>query len=508
MRTNLALRYVFVVSMIVALVFSVVTPHAYAAKDKQAPTAPTGLKVTGVTETTVALAWNAATDNVKVADYWVYQGTTLKGKTTSLSYSVTGLSPGKTYSFSVKAADAAWNVSPSSNAVTVTTLVTPTAPAPEPSPTPTPTPTPSAAKVVIGYYSGWSTYSGKQVADLDGSQLTHINYAFANIGPDLKIAVGDSYADIEKRFPDDTGTEPFFGNFNQLLKLKQRYPHLKTLISVGGWSWSGKFSDVALSDASRTAFADSVVAFLLKYGFDGVDMDWEYPVSGGMPENVRRPEDKQNFTLLMQKLREKLDAQKAKDGKTYLLSFAGAAGSYYLNNVEAGKLQASVDFVNIMSYDIHGTWESKTGLNAPLYKDPASGFAYDMGVQDAVQLYLNAGVPAGKLVMGVPFYGYKYDNVTNSNNGLYQTYSGGTSLSYGEIVAKYLNQGYTRYFHTASKVPYLFNGTSFISYDDPESMGYKAAYIKNTGIAGAMIWTLPQDNANRDLLTALYKGLQ
>jgi chitinase len=359
---------------------------------------------------------------------------------------------------------------------------------------------------LVGYYSGWSAYTGKQVADLDGEKLTHIHYAFANIGPDLKIAPGDSYADIERRFPGDTGSEPFFGNFNQLVKLKLRYPELKTLISVGGWSWSERFSDAALTDSSRSAFADSCVAFILAYGFDGIDIDWEYPVSGGEPDNIRRPEDKQNFTLLMQKLREKLDEQQAKDGHAYLLSFAGAAGSYYTDNVELSKLQEYADFINLMSYDIHGTWESRTGFNAPLYKDPASG-AYDIGVHDAVQQYLSAGVPADKLVMGVPFYGYKYTNVPDVNQGLYQAYKGGSSVTYEDVVSLYLNNGYSRYFNEASMSPYLFNGSTFISYEDPESVGAKAVYAADQGLAGAMVWTLAQDNDGRELLNALYLGL-
>ncbi|UJF33011.1 glycosyl hydrolase family 18 protein [Paenibacillus hexagrammi] len=565
MRLQSLFRRFFSIAAIIVLIGTLFTPAAYAAKDKKAPTAPTGLKVTRVTDSSVTLAWNASTDNVKVASYRVYQGTSLKATTASLTYGVTGLSSGSTYTFYVKAVDSAGNISASSNQVTATTLKaastspsptpsptaspapstspspTPsptaspapsTSPSPTPSPTaspapstsPSPTPSPTAspapspspsptpaistAKALIGYYSSWSTYSGKQIADLDGSKLTHINYAFANIGSDLRIALGDPYADVEQRFPDDTGTEPFFGNFNQLLKLKQKYPGLKTLISVGGWSWSSKFSDVALTDASRTVFADSVVTFITKYGFDGVDIDWEYPVEGGEEGNVHRAEDKTNFTLLMQKLREKLDAQKLVTGKTYLLTFAGAADAGYVNHIELGKLQLSTDYINLMSYDFHGTWDAKTGLNAPLYKDPASGSSYETSVKDAVQLYLNAGVPAGKLVMGVPFYGYKYDNVTNASNGLYQSFSGGASVTYAEIVSKYLNQGYTRYFNSASQVPYLFNGTSFISYDDPQSIGLKAGYVKSSGLGGAMIWTVSQDTLNRDLLDALYQGMR
>jgi chitinase len=126
----------------------------------------------------------------------------------------------------------------------------------------------------------------------------------------------------------------------------------------------------------------------------------------------------------------------------------------------------------------------------------------------AVNAWLKAGFPVDKLVMGVPFYGYKYTSVTNANNGLYQTFSGGSAVTYASIAANYLNaQGYTRYFHQQSMVPWLFNGSTFISYEDEQSMALKAQYVKNKGLGGAMIWELSQD-PNRVLLNALYNGLQ
>ena len=141
---------------------------------------------------------------------------------------------------------------------------------------------------------------------------------------------------------------------------------------MGGWEWSGRFSDVAFTDASRTAFADSAVEFIKQYGFDGLDIDWEYPVSGGLASNKYRPEDKQNFTLLLQKIREKFDAQEAADGKHYLLTIAGGAGDLFAANVELSKIAAYLDFANIMTYDIHGPWDRYTDFNAQLYPGKVS----------------------------------------------------------------------------------------------------------------------------------------
>ena len=380
---------------------------------------------------------------------------------------------------------------------TVTPTITPTAaltPTPTVTPSHTPTPVQLPSTKMVGYYAAWSAYSGFTPDKIDARKLTHINYAFANIGNDFRITLG--YPDVDS------------ANITKLNALKQVNPNLKTIIAVGGWSWSGRFSDAALTEASRTVFADSCVDFIVQHGFDGVDIDWEYPVSGGLSTNIRRPEDKTNYTLLMQKLREKLDARGVIDGKQYILTFAGAAGSWYVNNIELSKLTQFVDFANVMTYDFHGSWDQYTDFNAPLYNNTDISPQNKDSVDTGVNAWLKTGFPASKLVMGVPFYGYLFKAVTNTNQGLYQTYSGSSSISYANIAANYLNTpGYERYFHSESKVPWLFNGTNFITYEDAESMGYKADYIKAKGLAGAMIWELSQD-PNRVLFNALYNGLQ
>ncbi|MBV7505385.1 glycoside hydrolase family 18 [Bacillus sp. sid0103] len=564
--------------------------------DRIAPTSPTNLHETGITDTTISLVWNNSTDNTGVTGYDIYQDNRYIGNVASTQYVAKNLTPNTSYSFFIKARDARGNLSNPSNLIQVTTnpktsmdqppqvseiQVSPiasdgktvsgtvtlsvnasddkgiskvefysnnggylirslsTAPytvnwATNPwvadgeqivkvvaydtanqtaqvsrtilvnnSVTPVPT-----EYKTVGYFAGWATYSNYQVTDIDASKLTHLNYAFANISADGKIEVGDPWADIEQSFPGDTADQPYKGNFYQLTKLKQQYPHLKTLISVGGWSWSDNFSDVALTDQSRTIFADSCLQFILKYGFDGIDLDWEYPVAGGEAGNSNRPEDKQNFTLLIKKIRETLDAQSLKDGNTYLLTIAGGANKGYVANTELNLLQQYVDYIQLMTYDFHGSWDTLTGINAPLYRDPESRFS-EFSVQDAVQMYINSGVPANKLVMGIPFYGRVYNQVTNTNNGLYQSFTGGGSaVSYGQIEASYLNKNaFTRFWEPDSKVPWLFNGSQFISYDDTESIGYKTSLIKSMGLGGAMMWELSQD-PNKVLLSKINNDLR
>jgi len=224
--------------------------------------------------------------------------------------------------------------------------------------------------------------------------------------------------------------------------------------------------------------------------------------------NTRRPEDKQNFTLLLQKLRERLNARGEIDRKSYLLTMAGASGQWYVNNTELGILQQYLDYANIMTYDIYGPWDPYTDFNAPLYENTDSTMQDKWSVDQSVNAWKKAGFPASKLILGVPFYGYIYKEVPNVNNGLYQRYSGGQSVSYENIAANYLNApGFTRYFHATSMVPWLSNGSTFITYEDPQSMAAKARYIKTKALGGAAIWELSQD-PNRVLLNSLYKGLQ
>nr|QXV24148.1 ChiD [synthetic construct] len=352
---------------------------------------------------------------------------------------------------------------------------------------------PEAGYKMVGYYAGWASYSGFQVTDIEASKLTHINYAFANISNDGEIVVGDSASDYE--------------NFKQLQQLKKKHPHLKTMISVGGWTWSKNFSGAAASEDSRAKFAESVRRFILENGFDGVDLDWEYPVSGGHPDNVNRPEDKQNYTLLLKKIRETLNDQEKKDGKEYLLTIAAGASESHAANMELSELHQYVDYIQLMTYDINGEWDELTGLNAPLYQDPNSSFSSQWSVKDGIETYLKSGVPADKLVMGMPFYGRVFHDADAANNGLYQSFNGGTSFSYAKLDSEYINKnGFERYWLEETEVPILYDGNTLISYDDKESIVRKTEFLKANGLGGAMMWELSQD-PNGVLLNPIYEEL-
>lgn len=248
------------------------------------------------------------------------------------------------------------------------------------------------------------------------------------------------------------------GSFNQLKVMKQKHPKVKTLISVGGWTWSGRFSDVALTDASRKKFAASCAAFAETYGFDGVDIDWEYPVGGGLPANTYRPEDKQNYTLLLGALREAL-------GPTKLLSIAAPVGPSIIEHLEPAAIAKHVDWINVMSYDFNGPWGDKTGYNAPLYASDNDTSPAGFNIDAAISAYLAAGVPSAKLTLGAPFYGRGFAGVGAANQGLFQTFTGPSTgtweagvLDWHDIAQNYLPT-WTRIWDDKARVPRLSNAS-------------------------------------------------
>jgi chitinase len=365
-----------------------------------------------------------------------------------------------------------------------------------------PVPDKSSFKVVA-YYPHWGTYQKFDVKQIAASNLTHINYAFANV-KDGQVVNGDYWADQV--------------NFPELSKLKQANPKLRTLISIGGWTWSESFSDIALSQYSRTKFAESAVKFMRDNGFDGIDLDWEYPVAGGLASNSARAEDKINFTSLLRTIRDKLDAAQLKDGNTYSLTIAAGAFPAYASNTEIAKVASIVDWINLMTYDYHGNWENKSNHNAPLYSDPADATSAKSNIDHTVNTFLNKGVPANKLVLGIPMYGRGWTGCAPTNQGLYQTckdVSKGTTANgiheYDELEKMgWINgNGFVRYWNDSAKVPWLYKKTTgtLIVYEDPESIAYKAEYIRSKGLGGAMLWEISQDE-NQTLLNKLVSSLR
>ena len=196
-----------------------------------------------------------------------------------------------------------------------------------------------------------------------------------------------------------------------LQSLKKENPSLTVLVSVGGWLWSTNFSDVSLTAQSRAAFIESVMEFLAKYKLDGLDIDWEYPgmVGAGHPF---RDEDKQNFTLLLKELRARFTSETAKTHKRLYLTFAAGASDEFLSHTEMAKAQQYVDTVNLMCYDYYEeSSDQNTGNHAPLFTDPAD--PKKVSAAASVEAFEKAGVPAEKIVLGMPFYGRMWGQVAD-----------------------------------------------------------------------------------------------
>lgn len=379
-------------------------------------------------------------------------------------------------------------------------------------------PTPARSEVamnssyhLVGYYASWDVYERAMfLARIQTDKLTHINYAFSNISPEGKCVLGDVDADIQRFYgigdsidgtPDTIdGTR---GNFHQLALLKQKNPNLKVLISVGGWTWSEHFSDAALSAESRLEFVKSCLdLYLVRYAdaFDGVDIDWEYPVGGGLKPG--RPEDKHNFTLLLEEFRRQMDVLQQTTGRKYLLTIAGPASPEAMGRIELSEIHKVLDWINLMAYDFHVTAEPATGFLSPLYgspRDPDPNSRNFLNDNAAVRGYLATGVPAKKIVLGIPFYGRAWQGATG--DGLFAPAAGPARaktesgyMDYTELINGPL-QNYQRHWDDDAKVPWLFDPASgiFITYDDAESILWKVKYIQENGLGGGMIWELGSD---------------
>lgn len=345
---------------------------------------------------------------------------------------------------------------------------------------------------VVGYIAGYRKYD---FSKMQADKLTHINYAFANI-IDGKVAFDTAKID---------GVQLKKEDIDELNELKSKNPDLKILVAVGGWTWSGGFSDATLTEESRARLAKSAADFVVKTGLDGIDFDWEFPNQPGAG-NIHRPEDKENFTMMLKAVREELD----KVNTEYLLTIATNDDSVYAANTELGKIHQYLDFINIMTYDFHHGGMHETGHHANLFSseyDEPNGSS----VEKSVKIHLDAGIPAGKINVGIPFYGRMWKGVEeNDKNGLYvQAETTGDIIYYRKIAQNMLNDGFwKRYWDESAKAPYLWNEThsEFISYEDEESIRHKIQYLKKMGLSGVMFWEYTDDYQSR-LLDAVHQNL-
>ena len=330
----------------------------------------------------------------------------------------------------------------------------------------------------MGYVPGFR--GALDQLSIDASKLTHINYAF--------VDVQDGKAWLTNRETDTV-------NFRILNKLKEVNPDLRILISIGGWTWSGNFSDANLTRVSRSGFAKSSVGIVKDYDLDGVDIDWEYPGQIG-DNNVFRPEDRQNYTLMFKAIRKELDRLSKTTGKNYELTTAVGGNISYIEHTEMERVAKYVDYVNLMTYDFYTSGDT-AGHHSNLY--PPEDYEKDASADKSVHLFLNAGVPAEKLVLGVPFYGRSWIMKSADKHGINMPVeSGARGGGYTYIKDSLVNQkGFIRYWDENAKAPYLFNNETnqLVTYDDEESVKLKCEYVIDNHLAGMMFWQYASDSS-------------
>lgn len=368
-----------------------------------------------------------------------------------------------------------------------------------------------APVAVMAYYVPEKTYSPEK---LPLHQLTHIIFSFTNV------------IDGEMKFRNAENKS----KLRALVAQRKLHPQLKIMIACGGWGADG-FSNMAHTAETRRKFVRSVVEFNKEFELDGLDIDWEYPAIPAAGTGAR-PEDKQNFTLLMKELREALDTLQ----REQTLTFASAGWKPYYKNVELLKVMEHVDYMNIMTYDQVGSNSPYTGHHTALgyitEKDikgtPAwdhmnerkeelkkRGLTFDpRSAERIVEYCIEQGVEPEKIVIGAAFYGRAWKGVPPKNNGLYQNNSGahiGWS-AYKQIREEFEpDSAYKRYWDPVAQAPYLYNARDsiFISYDDSVSVRKKTEYALNKKIGGIMFWQLGNDTKDpNSLLKAIFDASQ
>ena len=392
----------------------------------------------------------------------------------------------------------------------------------------------------VGYFTQWGIYGRNyQLSKVESSGqaagLTHLNYAFGNVAADGTCVSADPWADWQTPFSADLSVDgvadvagqPISGNLNQLAELKAKNPKLKVLISLGGWSGSAYFSDAALTAASRSKLVSSCVGLWLKGDlpgltagvaagiFDGVDLDWEWPGSDGNAGNIQRPQDKRDFTLLAAEFRAQLDALGQTTHKHYDLSaFLPAAPAKLAAGFEANKIFKYLDFGTVQGFDYHGTWETTTNQQSALFVPRNAPTTPDFSGSTSLKAWTDRGGPKKQLVLGIPYYGQGWTGVTNAGKGLFQPAAGAAKGTWADgnedykVLATLPQQGYKVYHDLLSGSAWLFNGTTFWTFDDPIVVAQKGLYIRLAGYGGAMIWSLDGDDANGTLTKAIYTTLR
>ena len=330
---------------------------------------------------------------------------------------------------------------------------------------------------IIAYY----TPSTGEIDPATVQQLDQIIYSFLHLK--------DNRLHLEE--------EGDINSLAYLTSLKQQNPDLKVLVSLGGWGGCETCSAVFSSAEARKEFAVSVKDILETHKADGIDLDWEYPAISGYPGHPYKPEDRENFTALVEVLRETL-------GREAIISFAAGGSKGFLeNSVEWKKVMPLVDGVNLMSYDLVSGGSDSTGHHTPLY----STSQQRSSAVNAIQFLDSLGVPKEKIVVGAAFYARVWEEVDSTSRGLYQGGKFKEALLFKDLETYFEeNPGFIRYWDSIANAPYSYNPEKglFATYDDSLSIAGKTEYVRDNGLGGIMFWQLSGDREGKGLVDVIH----
>ena len=378
----------------------------------------------------------------------------------------------------------------------------------------------------VMYYGDWSIYSGQKnftPDKIDGSLITHLNFAFMDADANGDLITTDTWADYQNpNVGYSVGSDnKYAGVLGAMVLLRQKYPNMKIGISVGGWTRSGDFPKLAASDKTRKNFANNVAKFVHCYGYDFVDIDWEYPTADRDPD----PEgngvaidkgckgsaaDTKNFTLLLQEIRNSLDSYGKTDGKHYELSVAMSASPTMMSAIEYDKVLNIVDFANMMTYDLNGAWGGFTAHQTALYTNPAyDGGDASLSVDSCIKYLENKygdDIDYSKIVVGVAPYTRGWKEVKKDtgrdpkNPGLYADATGenGVTYAYGDIDSLISKYNLTKYWDDVAKANYFYSESTgmFFTCDTEESVAEKGKYVREKHLGGLISWMASLDSTN------------
>lgn len=382
----------------------------------------------------------------------------------------------------------------------------------------------SEEKVIFAYYNQWATYSPSyHINDIPLAQVTHLVYKSAKIDEDGYVDVGDEFADISQAYPGTDEAAEFAGTFGQMVLAKQDNPDLKTLISIGGWGRSDHFSNIAADDELRANFVESAVDFMMQYQFDGIEIDWIYPIASKRVEQQGLEADKANYLKLMIELNRALHLLGNQENKKFLLIASISGAPEYADKWLVRDVSKYLDYISLTTAYMHGWWEQVTNHIGPLYlsqstRQKLQGLDTEQNsINQAIQAVIDAGAPSHKLVLNAAAFATGWDQVEQNNNGLFQTAgavswgswdSSGTGrqglYSRGHLIGFMDDPEYQVFWDDEAKMNWLFNPNKnnghFITFENEKSLSAKVAYIESNNLAGIALRQIHNDVKGKDSL--------